>query len=127
MWEAVERKRQGMNIVMLPEDGARIVTTLQINDMFILNMSDEEFLSNLSNGLKLRDHLYRVQKLSSRFYEFRWHTEAKLDNNYQPYYIRINSMGYGKTGWKSFNPIKVRLSASGLIVPEMRDKAYETL
>ena len=34
-WTAVERKRQGALVVQLPNDGKEIVTTLQINDMFL--------------------------------------------------------------------------------------------
>ena len=63
----------------------------------------------------LKEHLYRVQKLSSKFYEFRLNTEASIQKNSQPYYVRIQSFGEGKTGWNTFNPLKVIVSVSGKI------------
>ena len=114
-WTAVERKRQGENVIKLPTGGKEIITTLQINDMFLLGLKEDEIDWNNPNSSVLKEHLYRVQKLSSKFYEFRLNTEASIQNNFQPFYIRIQGFGEGKTGWFTFNPIKVKINSIGKI------------
>jgi len=113
-WTAVERKRLGMPVYQLPPDGKETLTTLQINDMFLLGLKEEDV--DWEDSQKIKNHLYRVQKLSSKFYEFRLNTEASIQQNFEPFYIRIQSFGSGKTGWLTFNPIKVKISVSGKIV-----------
>lgn len=114
-WTVVERKRKDFPIYQLPADGKEIVTSLHINDMFLLGLNEDEIdWDNIDYNL-LKEHLYRVQKLSSKFYEFRLNTEASIQNNFQPYYARIQGFGEGKTGWFTFNPIQVRISVSGKI------------
>ena len=112
-WTVVERKRKGFPIYQLPPDGSEIVTTMQINDMFLLGIDEGEIDWENPDTSLLKEHLYRVQKLSSKFYEFRINTEASIQNNFHPYYISIRNFGNGKTGWNSFNPIKVNVSVSG--------------
>ena len=114
-WTVVERKRQKQEVFQLPSDGTSMVTTLQINDMFLLGLKEEEINWENPDYEVLKEHLYRVQKLSSKFYEFRLSKEASIQNNFQPYYIRIQSFGEGKTGWNTFSPIKVKISVSGKI------------
>ena len=63
----------------------------------------------------LMQHLYRVQKLSSNFYEFRLAYNNQLDTTEYPYYVRINNFGSRKTGWKTHNPVKVSLNIIGEI------------
>ena len=41
-WTVVERKRTGQSVYQLPIDGKEIVTTLHINDMFLLGLSEDE-------------------------------------------------------------------------------------
>ncbi|MDP3313501.1 type II CRISPR RNA-guided endonuclease Cas9 [Lutibacter sp.] len=114
-WTAVERKRQKQEVYQLPINGKEIVTTLHINDMFLLGLDDDEIDWENPDYENLKEHLFRVQKLSSKFYEFRLNTESSIQNNFQPYYIRIQGFGEGKTGWVNFNPIKVKISVSGKI------------
>ncbi len=114
-WTVVERKRTGQSVYQLPIDGKEIVTTLHINDMFLLGLSEDEINWENPDYKVLKEHLYRVQKLSSKFYEFRLVSEASIQNNFQPFYVRIQSFGDGKTGWDTFNPIKVKISVSGKI------------
>lgn len=116
-WTVVERKRTGQSVYQLPLDGKEIVTTLHINDMFLLGLSEDEINWENPDYKVLKEHLYRVQKLSSKFYEFRLVSEASIQNNFQPFYVRIQSFGDGKTGWDTFNPIKVKISVSGKIIP----------
>lgn len=112
-WIAAERKRQRLPVVQLPPNGEEKITTLQINDMFILGLTKEEIDWNNPNRKLITQHIYRVQKLSSKFYEFRLHSESTLDKNQAPYSISIRSLGEGKAGWLAFNPIKVKLDNSG--------------
>lgn len=114
-WTVVERKRTGQTIYQLPFDGKKMITTLHINDMFLLGLNEDDINWESPDNEVLKEHLYRVQKLSSRFYEFGLNTEASIQNNFQPYYIRIQSFGEGITGWFTFNPIKVKVSVSGKI------------
>jgi len=114
-WTVVERKRQGFPVYQLPSDGKEIVTALHINDMFILGLTEEEINWDDLNYEILKEHLYRVQKLSSKFYEFRLSSQASIQNNFQPFYVRIQSFGEGKTGWDTFKPTKVKISVSGRI------------
>ena len=114
-WVAAERKKQGDSIIKLPPDGIKIISTLRINDMFLLNLSDEEFENNKNSSEFLSNHLYRVQKLSSKFYEFRHHLAASIDEDTPPFYYSIRGFGEGKTGWLSFNPIKVTITSTGKI------------
>lgn len=111
-WIAAERKNQGESPFKLPLDGKELITTLRINDMVLLNLSDGEFENNKTNTEFLYNHLYRVQKLTSGDYWFRFHSTASLENEQ---YIQIRNFGDGKTGWLTFNPIKVSISSTGRI------------
>jgi CRISPR-associated endonuclease Csn1 len=117
-WTAVERKKQKQVVVQLPPEDKKgeIITTLQINDIFLLGLKEEDIDWENPNNDILKKHLYRVQKLSSKFYEFRLVTESKIDKKDMPYYCRIQSFGEGKTGWLTFNPIKVKITPTGKII-----------
>jgi CRISPR-associated endonuclease Csn1 len=111
-WTVVERKRQGFPIYQLPSNGKEIVTTLHINDMFLLGLNEEEINWNELDCDLLNEHLYRVQKLTSGDYFFRKHKSSTVtDNDYK----QIRGFGEGKTGWFTFNPIKIKISVSGKI------------
>ncbi len=114
-WTAVERKRQKQPIIQLPEDGKEIVTTLQINDLFLLGINKNEIDWKTPDFNLLRQHLYRVQKFTSGDYYFRKHTESTLHGELGKAYQYIKSFGTGKTGWNTFTPIKVHISTSGRI------------
>ena len=114
-WTVVERKRTGQSVYQLPLDGKEMVTTLHINDMFLLGLSEDEINWENPDYKVLKEHLYRVQKLSSKFYEFRLNTEASIQQNVLPFYRRITGYGEGIGGWLTHNPIKVKISVSGKI------------
>lgn len=114
-WTVVERKRTGQPAYQLPIDGKEIVTTLHINDMFLLGLNEEEINWENPDCEVLKEYLYRVQKLSSKFYEFRLNTEASIQQNTLPFYRRITGYGEGIGGWLTHNPIKVKISVSGKI------------
>lgn len=111
-WTVVERKRQGFSVYQLPSDGNEIVTTLHINDMFLLGVNEEGVNWQNPDYELLVENLYRVQKLTSGDYFFRKHKSSTVtDDDYK----QIRGFGEGKTGWYTFNPIKVSISVSGKI------------
>jgi CRISPR-associated endonuclease Csn1 len=111
-WTVVERKRKGFPVYQLPAEGKEIVTTLQINDMFLLGLNDEDVDRETPDYSLLKSHLYRVQKLTSGDYFFRKHTSSTVTDKE---YKQIRGFGEGKTGWLTFNPIKVKVSVTGKI------------
>ncbi len=111
-WTVVERKRTGQSAYQLPFDGKEIVTTLHINDMFLLGLNEDEINWENPDYTIMKEHLYRVQKLTSGDYFFRKHKSSTItDNDYK----QIRGFGDGKTGWFSFNPIKVKIYVTGKI------------
>lgn len=114
-WTAVERKKKGQDVFKLPKDGMEIVSTLQINDMFLLGLNDSQIDWNNLKESYLINHLYRVQKFTSGDYYFRKHTESNLEGKLGEAFEYIKGFGEGKTGWKRFNPIKVIITPSGQI------------
>lgn len=116
LWTVVERKRQKQPIFQLPEDGVKIITTLQTNDQFFLGLERDQ-LDNVDSLPRsvLLNHLYRVQKFTSGDYYFRKHVESTLEGSLGEAFQYIKGFGEGKTGWKTFNPIKVRITPTGKI------------
>ncbi|MFW6275401.1 MAG: type II CRISPR RNA-guided endonuclease Cas9, partial [bacterium] len=112
-WTVTERQLQNQSKYQMPEDGKEIVTTLEINDMFLLGLSDEEYESNKNNEQLLCKHLYRVQKFTSGDYYFRYHMASTIDHPQEKQ--QINSFGDGKNGWLTHNPIKVKINILGNI------------
>lgn len=108
-WTVVERKKQHQPTYQLPEDGVRIVNTMEINDMFLLGLSNDEFESNKNNPTFLSRYLYRVQKVSNSNYMFRFHLASTLLNKSEE--IHVQSMG----SLLKQNPIKVRITPLGKI------------
>lgn len=107
--EVVERKKDGESIYQLPkEDGKRIVTTLEINDMFLLGLPEDIEISSTNNSLLIK-HLYRVQKVSSSYYTFRHHLASTLNDSSSE--LSIQSM----KAWQQNNPIKVKIDILGNI------------
>ena len=111
--EAVRRKRDGKALFQLPEDGIEIVTTLQRDDMFLLNLNENDI--DWDDKRILQPHLYRVQKLSAGDYYFRLATASTLKRQDESWTIK--GFGEGKTGWLRANPIKVDLTVDGTIRP----------
>ena len=114
-WTVVERKRTGQSVYQLPIDGKEIVTTLHINDMFLLGLNEDEINWKKPDYRVLKEHLYRVQKFTSGDYYFRKALTSSIQNPEEKQ--QINSFGFGKNGWSTHNPIKVKISVSGKIIP----------
>lgn len=107
-WTAVERKRQGESVIKLPENGKKIITTLQINDMFLLGLNEDEINLENPNLTLLNAHLYRVQKTSNNDYSFRYHLASSIKNKEEE--KRIGTVGILKN-----NCIKVKINSIGKI------------
>jgi CRISPR-associated endonuclease Csn1 len=115
-WTVVERKRQKQAVFQLPPDGISIITTLQINDMFLLGLKEEEINWENPDYEVLKEHLFKIQTLTSGIYEFRLSPDATQNKDTNSnVFKRIQSFGDGKTGWRNHNPIKVKISVSGKI------------
>ena len=114
-WEAVARKTRGESLYQLPADAAQYVSCLHCNDLFLIgveNLPDD--LQQESRSF-LAKHLYRVQKLSSKFYEFRLANNDNLKCVEAPEFIRITNFGERRTGWQSLNPVRVKVNYAGVI------------
>lgn len=113
-WTAVEREKQNVDLFQLPEDGLEIVQTFQENDMFILFLEQDTNIQELSEDI-IFNHLFKVQKIAGADYFmeicFRRHLDGKSSSDAE--YVYIKGFGSGKTGWNSFNPIKVNISSTG--------------
>lgn len=113
-WTAVHRKKNKEPIWQLPDEGRRIVASLHINDCFLMGLTDEELANwKLLPKKQLYEHLYRVQRISNNFYEFRHVYDAYIYDTAYPNYIRILNFGKRKTGWKTYNPKKVYVDILG--------------
>lgn len=114
-WTAVNRFRKEEPVYMqLKKNQGEVITHLHISDFFLLGLEKGVDVKTLPKETLFK-HLYRVQKLSSKYYEFR-SAHKQISNHFDfPDYVRINNFGERKTGWKTYNPIKVKLSVTGKI------------
>ena len=140
-WQAISRIRYGLPAIVthprevieqalsipelpeevlgaLPKSRLRLMEVLRINDMFLIGMKDEEIKAAIEGEdyPMLSRHLYRVQKLSSMYYVFRYHleTEVKDEKNTSgeiPKFYRIKSLG----AYQKLNPRKVKIDLLGRI------------
>lgn len=65
----------------LPNTDWKLIETLSSNEMFLIGMTDEEIQQTISQHdySTLSKHLYRVQKIATKNYWFRYHLETVLD------------------------------------------------
>ena len=138
-WHAVERKKYGIPVIIedtdviwdevanrylpeaflnnLPAAGLKLAVSLQQNEMFILGMPEEEYRIAIKDKdyRLLNKYLYRVQKVSSGEYCFRYHVETVLDDSTNALNIhklyRVQSIG----AYMKLNPHKVRVNVLGEI------------
>lgn len=116
-WEAVRRIRNKEPLYQLPSDGRMVITTLHSNDCFILGLNHKEIFRRLQEGESLWENVYKVQRLSSKYYEFRQVYDMDTYNQNYPSYIRILNFGNKKTGWLTNDPFKISISLLGDISP----------
>ena len=136
-WQALERKKANIPVIVrdpkkiwdsllnleidkqdllssLPKDDWTYITSMQQNEMFIFNMNEDELLDAIKENQfdLISPNLYKVQKISSMYYNFRHHLDTSVkeikelkDENWK----RISSLS-------NFNPIKVSLNNLGKIL-----------
>jgi CRISPR-associated endonuclease Csn1 len=93
--------------------------------MFVIGLKDEE----LQDAIKVNDYklinqyLFRVNAIANKNYQFRLHTETRVDDKYNGVKNEMLSKTMGKLviiqsieAWKQRNPIKVRVNNLGKIV-----------
>jgi len=140
-WQAISRIRYGLPAIVthprevieqalsipelpgevlgaLPKSRWRLMEVLRINDMFLIGMKDGEIQAAIEGEdyPTLSRHLYRVQKLSSMYYVFRYHleTEVKDEKNTSgeiPKFYRITSF----SAYQRLNPRRVKIDLLGRI------------
>jgi len=140
-WHAVERKRYGLPVVikdtnrlwdslqlrdskelpqqflqLLPMPQLTLRTSLQENEMFLMGLSNEQAAELIQNGdmSQISDYLFRVQKISSKDYNFRHHYETQVEDNSRTAmemrrFLRIRSL----KAYKEQNPIKIKIDLLG--------------
>ncbi|MCK5683605.1 hypothetical protein KAJ27_05770, partial [bacterium] len=113
-WEAAERLRKGEALYQMPIGAKELITTLQENDLFLIDCPFVDELkksdSNEINYTDISSYLYRVQKISTMYYTFRYHLASSVTNPEEEY--RIVSL----KAWQKVNPIKVYLDISGKLL-----------
>ncbi|MBF1381048.1 MAG: type II CRISPR RNA-guided endonuclease Cas9 [Porphyromonadaceae bacterium] len=140
-WDAVDRARYGIPLVithprevmeqvlqrgdvpesvlsLLPSSDWVFVDSLQQDEMVVIGLSDEELWRALEEQdyRKLSEHLYRVQKMSSSYYVFRYHLETSVadDKNTAgriPKFHRVQSL----KAYEEKNIRRVRVDLLGRI------------
>ena len=81
--------------------------------MFLMGTENLEDDLNLELHSYLKNHLYKIQKLSSKFYEFRLAYKQASPSSDAPEYIRVNNFGERETGWNTYNHVKVEVDVVG--------------
>ncbi len=105
-WDALERKKNNLPVIVrnpkktwdevlekglenqtilihLPKDDWEFITSLSQNEMFVFGLSKDELLEaiNESNNKLIGSHLFRVQKISESYYNFRSHIDTNTEEN----------------------------------------------
>ncbi len=143
-WEAFERKKNGLPVIVkspsdlwtrildsdiknevvvdnLPQDGWEYVTSMQQNEMFVFGLSLEDIKMCIENNnyQLMNDHIYRVQKIATKYYCFRLHTETKVDDKYNGMKDEMLSIKLGGLiriqSLSNMNGIKVSVDRLGRI------------
>ena len=105
-------------IQSLPLPNWTFVESLQLNDMFVMDINDDDFENYIAtnNYEELGKKLYRIQNISSLDYSFRLHTDTTSkttsDAALSKRYIRIKSI----KAYMEHNPHKVKISLLGKII-----------
>lgn len=115
-WDVVKRYQQQKPIYQdYSSIGGELITHMHINDLYLMGVVNDFDPYMLSKKV-IANHLYRIQKLSKNYYEFRLAHKMNSTDDVFPEYIRINNFGARKTGWQTYQPRKVRLSITGKII-----------
>lgn len=121
-FEALNRINQGLPVVdpyYHSDLGWQFLFSMKVNEMFVFPDEEKGFypqaidLLNPDNATLISPHLFRVQKLSSKYYCFRHHQETTIEDDKELKDVtwkRITSIQAMK------DVIKVRINHLGMIV-----------
>ncbi len=121
-WEIIdslpENDETAYLAVGLPSPDWTFLQSLQMNEMFILGLSDEQLAdATASNDIKtLSTHLYRVQKLAMGNYNFRLHTSTNVSTEKCELLLNKWKLITSYKAFTSLNPRKVRVNLLGDIL-----------
>lgn len=120
-WDILANLPDSMDVqevaASLPQPDWTFLSSMRMNEMFVLGMSDDEFSDAVSSGdLKaLTNHLYRVQKLSLNDYMFRLHTHTTVDAEQCDKEMARYQNAKSYKALEALNPKKVRVNCIGEI------------
>lgn len=140
-WHAVERKKYGIPVVItkpvevwdklfgesgipnsffanLPDVNWTYEMSLQQNEMYILGMEDDAFNDAIAQKdySTLNKYLFRVQKITTGDYYFRYHLETQLDDSSNAKTMRKFYRVQSIAALFNLYPHKVKISLLGEIV-----------
>ena len=84
LWEAVERKKQGLPIIdRNSNDDLKFILSMQINELFVFDMTKEqlELLISEKKYKVISKNLFKVQSLATKNYFFRLHHDSTKIGN----------------------------------------------
>jgi CRISPR-associated endonuclease Csn1 len=115
-YEAVHRVNGGLPIIDKNKEGLEFLFTMKQNEYFIFPSDDFEpseiDLLNPENASLISPYLFRVQKIATKDYVFRYHLETGVDSNKETKDILWKRVG--AVGVEGI--IKVRINHLGKIV-----------
>ncbi|WP_299354049.1 type II CRISPR RNA-guided endonuclease Cas9 [uncultured Porphyromonas sp.] len=139
-WQAISRIRYGLPAIVthprevmeqafsipdlpeevlgaLPKSRWRLMEVLRINDMFLIGMKDREIQAAIEGEdySALSRYLYRVQKLTTHDYVFRYHLETTLDGKDNVGDIPSSYRIASQKRYQELNPRKVKIDLLGRI------------
>ncbi|MCD7711004.1 MAG: type II CRISPR RNA-guided endonuclease Cas9 [Porphyromonadaceae bacterium] len=126
VWDSVNDNMDEKFLKQLPDPTWKFLLSMQQNEMFVLGLPDDIYTDSLENRdyALLSNYLYRVQKLATKNYCFRLHTETSVDDKYEGTKNELLSKAMGKLkiiqsmdAFKKINPHKVRINYVGEIIP----------
>lgn len=101
----------------LPDQNWKFMESMQMNEMFILGLSEDEFNDAVSSKdlATLNNHLYRVQNLSSGDYLFRLHTATGTERTSETRTMK-ELYRVSDSSLMDLHPHKVRINVIGEII-----------
>lgn len=99
----------------LPLPGWKFISSLQMNEMVILGLSEDEYRDAISSNdlATLTKHLYRVQKLSDNYYCFRYHTDTTTNDSKTELDMKTFVRAASNKAYIKLNPHKIRTTVLG--------------
>ncbi len=115
-YEAVHRVNAGLPIINKEKEGLEFLFTMKQNEYFVFPSDDfnpdEIDLLNPDNTSLISPHLFRVQKIATRDYFFRYHLETTVEDKKE-----LKMITYKRLGLSGIEGIvKVRINHLGQIV-----------